>query len=520
MADSPIQPEEAAAPSQNDRDDFFDIEYLKKDLKGRSVRGGAVTVFAQAGNFVLRMGSIFILARILTPDDFGIVAMVMVLTNFALMLKDAGLSIATVQNPRIDHRQVSKLFWINVAIGLTIAAAICALAPAVAWFYGESRLVPITMSFGIVFVFSGLTIQHQALLRRHMRFFTVSVVEVSAMAASVVVAIIAGLLGSGYWALVIRYIAQAAALAAGMWIACPWRPQMPRRGVSVRKLLAFGGNVTGFNVVNYFARNADKLLIGRFIGSAVLGLYTKAYELLMLPISQIQTPLSLVAIPAFSRMQDRPDKFRKYYVELIMLVGFISMPLVVLLGVCSKEVVLLLLGDQWLAAAGIFQILAVASFIQVVWFTAGIVMVSLGQSGRFFRFGIGNSVAAIVSFSIGIRWGAQGVAAAYTAANYLILFPSLWYCFRLTPIRISAFVRAAARPAICSLIMAAAIAVVRQELLGSASILILGVCFLVGLAVYGLSWLCMPDGRGTLRNLYGYVQILIARRSGSLQTSA
>jgi PST family polysaccharide transporter len=492
--------------------DFFDTDYLKADLKGRSVRGGAATMFGEGAKFVLHTGSTVALARLLTPQDYGLIAMVLAVTNFVRIFRDVGLSMATVQRAEISHAQISTLLWINTAVGVGLAALTAALAPMVAWFYGESRLTTVTMMLSIMFIFSGLTVQHQALLKRHMRFMALATIEVGAMAVGVGAAIVAAVCGAQYWSLVFMNVAVAAAMAVGVWIAARWRPGWPRLRSGICSMLVFGGNVTGFHLVNYFARNADNILLGRFWGPQVLGLYSRAYSLLMLPLSQMTWPLTSVAMPALSRLQDDPERYASYYTKLVQLLSFVSMPLIVFLAVCSKNVIHLLLGEQWLGTSGIFQILAITAFIQPVWSTMGVVLLSLGQSGRTLRFGIFHSSVVVASFAIGIRWGAIGVASAYTVAEYLILFPSVWYCFRRTPITVAALIRTIARPTIASLVMALAILLAHPLLVNQRDIVIIGACFVIGFSAYFLAWAVMPAGMQTLRDFVRYVSLIFRRQ--------
>lgn len=520
MPNAPTETKKVSLSAEETTSSFFDTEYLKADLKGRSVRGGAVTMAAQGAKFFLRMGSTVVLARLLTPEDYGLLAMVAVVTNFVMMFKDMGLSMATVQKAEIDHAQISTLFWINVAISLVIMMIMAALAPVVAWFYGKPELTMITLALAGAFIFSGLTIQHQALLRRHMRFVRLGVIEVVGLLVGVTTAIVAAWRGAGYWSLVFMQLSMAGTIAVGVWVASDWRPGWPRRGAGSRSMLAFGRDITEFNIINYFARNSDKILVGRFCGSGILGLYSKAYSLLMLPISQITGPLASVAVPALSRIQDDPKRYTSYYTKLILLISFISMPLTVFLAICSKSIIYLLLGDQWLGMSSIFQILAITAFIQPVSSTAGLVLLSLGQSRRFLKIGIFNSLAIVTSFAIGIRWGAIGVASAYAIVSYLILFPSLWYCFRLTPISIEIFLKAVARPAIASLVMASAILLALSFLLDQPDIVIIGACFVIGFSTYFLAWFLMPGGMKTFRDYKEYVTLMFTKDHRHLRASS
>ena len=437
---------------------FFDTEYLKSDLKGRSVRGGAVTMIAQAMKFFLQMGSTIVLARLLTPQDFGLIAMVTAVTGFVMMFKDMGLSMATVQKDEINHGQISTLFWINVILSLGVMLITAALAPAIAWFYGESRLTWITLALASAFIFGGLTVQHQALLRRQMRFRILAAVEIGSISSGILAAIIAASFGAGYWSLVIMQLATAITGAIVVWIACGWRPSRPVRRSGVREMLAFGGNLTGFSVMNYFARNADNLLIGKFLGPGSLGFYSKAYGLLLLPLRQIKGPITAVAIPALSRLQNDPEKYRRYYYRAISTIAFINMPLVAMLAALSDEIIRIVLGNQWTDAAIIFKVLAFAAFTQPVVSTTGWVFTSLGQTKRMMHWGLISVPVIVLSFIVGLPWGAVGVAASYTVCDiFILLVPCLLFAFRYSPVNLIGFIKAVWCPLTISLIMYASL---------------------------------------------------------------
>ncbi len=180
-------------------------------------------------------------------------------------------------------------------------------------------------------------------------------------------------------------------------------------------MLAFGGNLTGFNVVNYFARNLDNILIGRYWGVEPLGLYSKAYSLLMLPLQQINAPISSVAIPALSRLQNDPEQYRKYYLKAISLITFVSLPGVMFMIVMSENIIRVVLGEQWIKASPIFSVLGISALIQVVLNTNGWLHVSIGRTDRMFRWGIFASFFIVVSFFIGLPYGAIGVATSLSA---------------------------------------------------------------------------------------------------------
>lgn len=277
-------------------------------------------------------------------------------------------------------------------------------------------------------------------------------------------------------------------------------------------MVTFGGQITGFNIVNYFARNFDNILLGRFWGPSVLGLYGRAYSIMMLPMSQIRVPLQLVATPALSHLQNDLDRYQKYYSKLISLIAFMTMPLIVFLFVCGDQTIHLLLGNQWSGAVTIFKILAIAAFIQPVISPAGLVLVSLGQSKRYLKWGVFNSIFTVISFIVGLPWGATGVAMSYAIVNYLLVFPCLWYCFRRSPISIVTFMKAISRPMVASLCMGTLLFWSHSLLKGQSDVSILISCFLISAVAYIAIWVLIPGGTNSIREFWSYVPLLFGKK--------
>ena len=386
------------------RDRRFRTDSLKANLGARTARGGAVTIASQGFKFVASIAATVVLARLLRPADYGLVGMVAVVTGFVTMFKDLGLSAATVQREEITHAQVSTLFWVNVALSVGVAALTAAIAPAVAWFYGEPRLTAITLAYCVGFLFGGLTVQHEALLRRQMRFGVLALAEVAALLASIVVTVLLAWYGAGYWSLVGGHLALSLVYMIGAWAACGWMPGAPERGSDVRSMLAFGGNLTGFSIVNYFARNLDNLLIGRFWGSQQLGLYAKAYQLLLLPIDQINSPFTTVAVPALSRLNDAPERYRRAYLRILEKVAMLTMPGIAFMVAVSDWVVLIVLGPQWTEAGRIFAVLGVAALVQPITNTTGWLFITQGRARHMLQWGfVGGTISS--SIVVGLHGG-------------------------------------------------------------------------------------------------------------------
>lgn len=447
---------------QKVKDNHFHIGHLQSDLGGRAVRGGAIALASQAVKFALGIGSTIILARLLVPADFGLIAMVTVVTGFLALFKDLGLSMATIQRQEINHDQVSTLFWINVAISVLMVAIVISLAPSLALFYDEPRLRWITVVLAGTFLFGGLTVQHQALLRRQMRFKVLAVIEIISLSAGIAIAIAAAYLGTGYWALVAMPVTNVIVNTALVWTLCSWRPGWPRRGVGSRSMLAFGGHLTGFNILKYCSSEADNLLIGWRWGADALGLYSKAYGLLMLPLRQINIPLRSVAATTLSRLQDDPERFKQYYCRAVNLVVHSTLPLVVFLMVLSEEVITLVLGDNWLGMIPIFQILAISGIFQPLFNTVGWVYIAFGRTQRMIKWGLITTPIRIVSYIIGLPWGPVGVATAHAICTVVLVMPGLMYAYHNTPIRVSDVVNAIRRPVALSFVLCLVIYMIRD----------------------------------------------------------
>src|SRR6266436_4820621 len=288
---------------------MFTTDHLQADLKGRSVRGGLVNLTSQGAQFLIQSTATIVLARLLTPADFGLVAMVATVTSLGQAFADLGLSEATIQRKEINDDQVSVLFWINVAIGLGLTLLTVALAPVLAKFYRDPRLINITLLLSLTFLIGGLRVQPDALLKRQMRFSSLAVRDVASYGLAVPVAITMAWRGASYWALVALPLTLNLTQMALSWLMVNWRPGLPRRDAHVGSMIAFGGNVAASYFLINVSRSADNVLIGWYWGAGPLGLYSRAYNLLMLPVRLLSASAVSVAIPAFSRTQDDQEHF-------------------------------------------------------------------------------------------------------------------------------------------------------------------------------------------------------------------
>jgi PST family polysaccharide transporter len=496
-------------PVMSDENRHFRTDHLQGDLAGRSARGGAVTMTAQGLRFVFSTVATILLARLLTPQDYGLIGMAAVVTGFVAMFKDMGLSSATIQREEITTEQISTLFWINLGLSILVAMITAAIAPAVAWFYGDSRLTLITIGLAVGFVFGGLTIQHAALLKRQMRFTALATIDVIALLLGLVAAIIVAWNGGRYWALVANQLVGGMSYAICIWFASGWRPGRPVRDSGVRSMLGFGSNLTGFLVVNYFARNLDNMLIGRFWGSRSLGLYSKAYQLLLFPIDQINTPIAAVAVPALSRLNDSPERYRQAYLRILQKVAIVTMPGMAFLIVCSDWIVRLALGPQWTEAGRIFALLGIVGLVQPIANTTGWLFISQGRTHHMFQWGLIGSSIIIVSIIAGLPWGAMGVAASYSIVFLLVVTPLLfWFVGRHGPVRTLDFYRTVAPITVAALCVFAALLILRQWMLVSRPVPGLLISFFITIIVTISTLSVSHEGRIALQDFKALFALL------------
>jgi PST family polysaccharide transporter len=492
------------------RRQYFATDHLAENLTQRSARGGVIVLGSQAAKFLLMVSSQIVLARLLTPFDYGIVGMVVAVIGFIALFKDLGLSMATVQCRQITQEQASTLFWLNVAMSVATCLVTAAIAPLISNFYGVPQLTTLTIVLSTGYLLSGLAVQHQALLMRQMRFGSLAMIDIASICASVAVGIVSAIHGAGYWSLAAAELTRNLMLALLTWIACPWIPSRPADLHSVREMLAFGAPLTGFNVVNYFARNADNVLVGRAWGAAALGLYAKAYQMLMLPLQQISFPLASVAIPTLSRLLDSPARYRRAYLTIVERIACLSMPAMVFMIGSSETLIRVLLGEQWLESSRIFLWLAVAGMIQPLSSSTGWLFISQGRTAEQFRWSLIGTGLAVFSFLIGLPWGPVGVAASYALIWTVVCFPlQIWFVCRRGPVGVSDFYHAILPLIVASIISLTATIACHEVVASLKPVIALcilfvttGLSFLLGLGV-------TRRGRGLLEELLDALQRLI-----------
>jgi len=472
-----------------------------------------VALATQGLRFVITLGATSILARLLTPQDYGLIGMVALVTGFVSIYKELGLSAATIQRSEISVDQISTLFWINVALSIGATILVLATAPLLAWFYGEPRLTWITVFTALGFLITGLAVQHEALLRRQMRYFAVAMIGLLSLIIGYAVGIFMAWKGFSYWALVGSQLAVGLTNTGFILGLCRWQPGPPKTGSGVRSMITFGGNLTAFHTINFFSRNLDNLLIGRVWGAQQLGLYSRAYQLMMLPIDQINEPVSSVALPTLSRLLDSSEDYRRAYLRILEKIALLTMPTVALMIATSDWIVAIFLGPQWHEVGPLLAILGLAALNQPISNTTGLLFITQGRTREMFKLALFGGPVTMASIVLGLPWGATGVATSYVVVHLLGTTVLYWYVCRVGPVRSSDFYRIIATfggPSLCALFASLAL----RHWLGSSLSPAPGilVCMILTIVTIVSVLSFLPSGRLALRDARRSLVLLLEPR--------
>ncbi len=467
------------------------------DLSDRTARGAAVMLLARGLGTALSIGATAVIARFVTPEEFGVVAMVIAILGIARVLEEFGLGDAAIQAERITDGEVTSLAIVNLVAGVGLAAGFMACAPLVAGFYDRPELVSICLALAPLFVFAGLGSQPRAMMRRRFRFRSLAIAQTVSLACAAVTGMVAAIAGLGVWAIVLQHLAGAAALAVGCWIASGWRPRRPAPLASIRPLLGYGLNLGLSQFLNALTRNVDDILIGRWVGPAALGAYGRAFQLMTLPSTQLNQPLTSAVVPALSRLQNDPAGYRRLYRTSVEVIASLAFPLAVFTGVAAPAMVGTLLGPDWSESVPLLRALTPAGLMVSLNVATGWVYLSLGRTDRQLRWRLVGSLAAITGMVAGLPWGALGVAIGLSTARVVMRLPAVIYCFRGTPLHLLDVGEVIWRPVLAS--VAAGVVTWWLDPAGMVDGFRLLIQFTIFLAAWLTGMLAIPGGVGRLR---------------------
>ena len=428
------------------------------DLRRRTVSGLGWNTAAQSLVKALQFAAMVVLARLLSPHEFGLFGMILVFTGFASTIADAGLSSAIIQKQAISEASLSSVFWLSLAIGCALTIIVAFAASPLAQFYNEPRLQPMAIALAFNFVLASLCVVPYALLQKNLDFRSRFWIETVAISSSGIAALGLALAGAGVWSLVAQLLCENATRAIATWYLSSWRPQRLFDRTAVKELLNFGWNLVGFNVVVYCAQNFDKLVIGHQIGGAALGVYSLADRLMRVPLSNVTAISGAVMFPALSKLRDNVESARRAYLQANRMIALITFPMMLGLSVLAEPAILVIYGQKWQGAVAFVQLLSFAGLAQSVYNTAGWIFLSRGRPDILFRLGLLSMSVRIVGVLIGLHWGLLGIAWAYVLGGYLCIFYPTWSAAgRLIGVRFGELLKNVAGPFFCAAIMAIAI---------------------------------------------------------------
>jgi PST family polysaccharide transporter len=437
-----------------------DFRPIAGGLRQLAVQGAGATVFSSALGLSVQMAATVILARLLTPRDFGVVTMV---TTFSLLLVNFGqngFTEAVLQREEINHALASNLFWLNVGGGFLLTLGFAASGSLLARFYGNPLVEHVVVGVSLTILFTSTSVLHLALLKRAMRFSVTSANDVLAAAVSCVVSIVLARAGWGYWALVAGVVASPLSQSVGAWYLCRWVPGLPRRVAGTASAVRFAMHVYGRFGINYSARNLDNLLVGWRFNAQSLGFYKKAYDLFALSAGQLVSPLANVVVSALSRLRRDPIQYKRCLLTALAVTAFVGMGLGADLTLIGKDVIRVLLGPGWEESGRIFTYFGPGIGIMFLYYTHGWIHLSIGRPDRWFYWGIVEFAITGLSFLIALQWGPVGIAGAWTASFWILTIPAFWYAGKPIQLGIAPVVAAVWKYLVASLLAGCASAAI------------------------------------------------------------
>lgn len=421
-------------------------------LKNKTITGLFWAFVSQGGRQVANLVIVALLARMLRPDDFGLLAMAAVFTNYAAIFRDMGISSAIIQRQNVEEKHLSSAFWLNVFAGFILTVIFIAVSPLISRFYGRPELGRILVVMSLNFILASFTIVQQSILVKEMDFRKLAIRDIGAIIAGGIFGIYFAWRGSGVWSLVYQLLVTTIANNILLWSVSSWRPRFMFSLQAIKDIFNFSAHLTAFNAVNYFSRNIDQLLIGRFLGAQALGYYSLAYKIMLYPVQNISGVITRVVFPAFSKIQNEHEKIRATYLKMVKSIALVVFPLMIMIFSVSPELVRMLLGDKWEPAVVIIRILCFCGLIQAVGGPiVGNIRLSQGRTDIHLRLGIINTLAASLAIIIGLKWGLVGVSVSYTVYSYIWAFYTNYVTLPLIGLKMGSYISALKRPAMLSM---------------------------------------------------------------------
>jgi len=427
------------------------------NLGQKASRGIAMTMGGLWGRALLQMAAVVVLGRLLTPADYGLIAMVSAVMGVAELLRDFGMTGAIIQAQELSDRVWRSVLWFSALVGATLSVIVALCAPLIAALYHEPKLVNITLVLAPGTLFSGLAMPLQAMASKRLKFGTLALLDIGSMAAGVIVGITTALLGWGYWSLVAMGGGQFLVRLPVLWAVVRPKFGPPKIVKETWPLIGQGGSIFGAELLGYAEKNLDNVIVGATLGPAALGQYSRAYALYLLPLQQMNGPLGRVALPVLSTLREDPARYRRYVRSAALVIGYLTLPTYAVAAGVAQPLVHLLLGDGWSKVATLFSLLAIAGFAQAIGRLRTWIYISLGHSHRQFLYDLVARPLVILGFFVGIKVaGLNGLVIAYGALSLVLLIPGFAFAIRDTFVRASDIAAPLVRPAVMAVFASAA----------------------------------------------------------------
>ncbi len=473
-------------------------------LGARAARSGVVVATGRVVQGIVSLASVAVLARLLTPSDFGVLAMVLPVALIADMTINAGLHVAVMHEERLDDVQVSRLFWIGQRFNLVLLGAMALMAPVLARFYHEPRVTAVALIWTLALAMHGLGAFPEAVLKRHIQFGRLTAIDVGATIVSVAVAITAATLGWRSVTLVLQVVTLNAVRCIGAFLAAQWLPHRPRgsreRDPEIDRLVRYGANFGGSRAVYWLGRQVDRMVVGYASGAAVLGLYDSARRWSWYPFQELFLALTDVVVASLSRARHDAARFREYCRRGFTAFLALPMPAIAFVGLEAELVVTVLLGDRWLAAVPMVRIMCGAAFVDSIGRLTGWLFAAEGNTKQQLRWSVVSSSVTVVAVLSAASFGAVAVTWVFAATTALLAIPGVVYCLRTSGLRGRDFAAGVWRPAVAAVAAGLAWLALRVWLPAPNVMLVrLAVSAVAFLSLYALAWLVLPGGRAATR---------------------
>jgi PST family polysaccharide transporter len=374
---------------------------------------------SQGARTLVQLGGLFALSHLLPPRDFGILAIATVMTTFVSLLRDMGTASALIQKQSVTDELRDAVFWFNVIFGVLLGAIMLATAPAWSYLFHDPMVGRFIVAISVSVPLTSVASVHQAMLERIAHFKTLAQIEISSSLLSTILAVASATFGFGVFSFAVQAISLAAFSTGFLLLASRWKPSFRPTPSSLLGILRYSGNLVSFNVINYFARYSDNFLVGRYLGANELGFYSMAYRIMLFPLQSLTFVVTRTLFPYFSANQDDRAALGNYYLRSILYIVTLSAPMMVGVWELREPVIISLLGKDWIKCVPLIFWLAPTGLIQSMLSTTGTVFMAIGRTDLLRNVGIANTILAVASFCLGLKFGIVGVACAYFFANVL-----------------------------------------------------------------------------------------------------